>query len=206
MASTAWTHFIPTNRNTCLSNYIQFTHWHLYLQHDILLFARWVRDSHAGDYEEYNLLGLDTVQSSRCSLRHRRNLLPPSSRPKSKLTCCMFLPVDCCCTEFAGSFETLVFIYQTTGFTCQKTDWFFMVPSIATKYLYTKPLNILTLFISLSYSQHVSAPTSHLQVRYTISYYFCFWKTILIQRIRCIKLKKKINSLHQVSNLRPFCS
>jgi hypothetical protein len=45
--------------------------------------------------------------------------------------------------------------------------------------------NTLTPFNFLLYSLHVSAPTGHPQVRYTISYYFCFWRTILIQRIRC---------------------
>jgi hypothetical protein len=42
--------------------------------------------------------------------------------------------------------------------------------------------NILTPFNFLFfYALHVSAPTGHPQVRYTISY----WRTILIQRIRC---------------------
>jgi hypothetical protein len=46
--------------------------------------------------------------------------------------------------------------------------------------------NILTPFNFLFfYSLHVSAPTGHPQVRYTISYYFYFWRTILIQWIRC---------------------
>jgi hypothetical protein len=45
--------------------------------------------------------------------------------------------------------------------------------------------NTLTPFNLIFYSLHVSAPTGHPQVRYTISYYFCFWRTILIQRIRC---------------------
>jgi hypothetical protein len=45
--------------------------------------------------------------------------------------------------------------------------------------------NTLTPFNFLFYSLHVSAPMGHPQVRYTISYYFCFWRTILIRRIRC---------------------
>jgi hypothetical protein len=45
--------------------------------------------------------------------------------------------------------------------------------------------NTLTPFNFLFYSLYVSAPTGHPQVRFTISYYFCFWRTILIQRIRC---------------------
>jgi hypothetical protein len=45
--------------------------------------------------------------------------------------------------------------------------------------------NTLTPFNFLCYSLHVSASTGHPQVRYTISYYFCFWRTISIQRIRC---------------------
>jgi hypothetical protein len=45
--------------------------------------------------------------------------------------------------------------------------------------------NTLTPFNFLFYSLRVSAPTGHPQVRYTVSYYFCFWRTILIQRIRC---------------------
>jgi hypothetical protein len=45
--------------------------------------------------------------------------------------------------------------------------------------------NTLTAFNFLIYSLQVSAPMGHLQVRYIISYYFCFWRTILIQRIRC---------------------
>jgi hypothetical protein len=45
--------------------------------------------------------------------------------------------------------------------------------------------NTLTPFNFFFYSLHVSAPTGHPQVRYTIRYYFCFWRTILIQRIRC---------------------
>jgi hypothetical protein len=45
--------------------------------------------------------------------------------------------------------------------------------------------NTLTPFNFLFYSLHVSAPMGHPHVRYTISYYFCFWRTILIQRIRC---------------------
>jgi hypothetical protein len=36
--------------------------------------------------------------------------------------------------------------------------------------------NTLTPFNFLFYSLHVSAPTGHPQVRYTISYYFCFLK------------------------------
>jgi hypothetical protein len=45
--------------------------------------------------------------------------------------------------------------------------------------------NTSTPFNFLFYSLHVSAPTGHPQVRYTISYYFCFWRTVSIQRIRC---------------------
>jgi hypothetical protein len=45
--------------------------------------------------------------------------------------------------------------------------------------------NTWTPFNFFFYSLHVLAPTGHPQVRYTISYYFCFWRTILIQRIRC---------------------
>jgi hypothetical protein len=45
--------------------------------------------------------------------------------------------------------------------------------------------NTLTPFNFLFYSLHVSAPTGYPQVRYRISSYFCFWRTILIQRIRC---------------------
>jgi hypothetical protein len=45
--------------------------------------------------------------------------------------------------------------------------------------------NTLTPFNFLFYSLHISAPTGHPQMRYTISYYFCFWRTILIQRTRC---------------------
>jgi hypothetical protein len=45
--------------------------------------------------------------------------------------------------------------------------------------------NTLTPFNFLFHSLHVSAPMGHPQVRYTISYYFCFWRIILIQRIRC---------------------
>jgi hypothetical protein len=45
--------------------------------------------------------------------------------------------------------------------------------------------NTLTPFNFLFYSLHVSAPMGHPQMRYTISYYFWFWRTILIQRIRC---------------------
>jgi hypothetical protein len=45
--------------------------------------------------------------------------------------------------------------------------------------------NTLTPFNFLFYSLHVSAPAGHPQVRYTISYYFCFWRTILIQRNHC---------------------
>jgi hypothetical protein len=45
--------------------------------------------------------------------------------------------------------------------------------------------NTLTPFNFLFYSLHVSVSTGHPQVRYTISYYFCFWRTILIQRIHC---------------------
>jgi hypothetical protein len=48
------------------------------------------------------------------------------------------------------------------------SNWFFMTPSIATKFQY-----INSLLFSF-YSLHVSAPTGHPQVRYTISYYFCF--------------------------------
>jgi hypothetical protein len=44
--------------------------------------------------------------------------------------------------------------------------------------------NTLTPFNLLFYSLLVSAPVGHPQVRYTISYYLCFWRTILIQRIR----------------------
>jgi hypothetical protein len=43
-----------------------------------------------------------------------------------------------------------------------------MTPSIATKF------NTLTPFNFLSYSLHFSATTGHPQVRYTISYNFCF--------------------------------
>jgi hypothetical protein len=46
--------------------------------------------------------------------------------------------------------------------------------------------NTLTPFNFLFYSLHVSAPTGRPQVRYTISYYFCFWRTIIIQRIHCM--------------------
>jgi hypothetical protein len=45
--------------------------------------------------------------------------------------------------------------------------------------------NTLAPFNFLFYSLQVSAPMGHPQVRYTISYYICFWRTILIQRIRC---------------------
>jgi hypothetical protein len=45
--------------------------------------------------------------------------------------------------------------------------------------------NTLTPFNFLFYLLQVSAPTGHPQVRYKISYYFCFWRNILIQRIRC---------------------
>jgi hypothetical protein len=48
-------------------------------------------------------------------------------------------------------------------------------------------------FFFLFYSLHVSAPTGHPQVRYTISYISVFWRTILIQRIRCTHV---IRSLH----------
>jgi hypothetical protein len=44
--------------------------------------------------------------------------------------------------------------------------------------------NTWTPFNFLFYSLHVSAPTGHPQLRYTVGYYFCFWRTILIQRIR----------------------
>jgi hypothetical protein len=37
-------------------------------------------------------------------------------------------------------------------------------------------INTLTPFNFLFYSLYVSAPTGHPQVRYTISYYFCFLK------------------------------
>jgi hypothetical protein len=53
-----------------------------------------------------------------------------------------------------------------------------MTPSIATKFQYVNS----PLFIFPSYSLHVSAPTSHLQVRYTIR---CFQGLFLLQRIRC---------------------
>jgi hypothetical protein len=43
----------------------------------------------------------------------------------------------------------------------------------------------LTPFNFPFYLLHVSAPMGHPQVRYTISYHFCFWRTISIQRICC---------------------
>jgi hypothetical protein len=46
------------------------------------------------------------------------------------------------------------------------SNWFFMTPSIATKFQYIN-------------SQHISAPPGHPQVRYTISYYLCFFVIIL---------------------------
>jgi hypothetical protein len=45
--------------------------------------------------------------------------------------------------------------------------------------------NSLTPFNFLFYSLQVTAPTGHLQVRDTISYYFCFWRTNFIQWICC---------------------
>jgi hypothetical protein len=53
---------------------------------------------------------------------------------------------------------------------------FLMMPSIATKFQYVNS------FLFSSFSLHVSAPTGHLQVRYTIGY---FNGLFLIQRIRC---------------------
>jgi hypothetical protein len=55
------------------------------------------------------------------------------------------------------------------------SNWFFMTPSIATKFQY---VNSPFYFNSL----HVSATTGHLQVRYTIRY---FNRLFLTQRIRC---------------------
>jgi hypothetical protein len=46
------------------------------------------------------------------------------------------------------------------------SNWFFMMPSIATKFQYVN-----SLFYFLSHSLHVSAPTDHLQARYTIRYF-----------------------------------
>jgi hypothetical protein len=40
--------------------------------------------------------------------------------------------------------------------------------------------NTLTPFNFLFYSLHISAPTGHPQVRYTISYYFCFWRNVSV--------------------------
>jgi hypothetical protein len=57
-------------------------------------------------------------------------------------------------------------------------NWFLMVPSIATKFQYVNS----PFFIFPSYSLHVSAPTGHPQVRYTISF---FQGLFLLQRIRC---------------------
>jgi hypothetical protein len=54
-----------------------------------------------------------------------------------------------------------------------KANWFFMTPSTQQSF------NTLTPFNFLFYSLHVSTPTGHPQVRYTISYYFWFWRTIL---------------------------
>jgi hypothetical protein len=52
-----------------------------------------------------------------------------------------------------------------------------MTPSIATKFQYVN-----SLLFSLFYSLHVSAPTGHPQVRYTIRYLKNYF---LIQQIRC---------------------
>jgi hypothetical protein len=46
-----------------------------------------------------------------------------------------------------------------------RTTWFFMMPSIATKFQYLNSL------LFLSHSLHVSAPTGHLQVGYTSRYF-----------------------------------
>jgi hypothetical protein len=49
-------------------------------------------------------------------------------------------------------------------------NWFFMMPSVQQSF------NTLTPFNFLFYSLNISAPKGHPQVRYTISYYFCFLK------------------------------
>jgi hypothetical protein len=67
--------------------------------------------------------------------------------------------------------------YGTHKYTL-KYNWFFMMPSITTKFQYVNS----PLFIFPSYSLHVSAPTGHPQVRFTIR---CFQWLFLLQRIRC---------------------
>jgi hypothetical protein len=56
--------------------------------------------------------------------------------------------------------------------------WFFLTPSIATKFQY-----ILTLFIIYFFTHYMFRPLR--AMRYTISYLFLFLKDFLIQRIRC---------------------
>jgi hypothetical protein len=50
------------------------------------------------------------------------------------------------------------------------SNWFFMMPSIATKFQYVNPPFYF-------HSLHVSTPTGHLQVRYTIRYLkdYCYY-------------------------------
>jgi hypothetical protein len=47
-----------------------------------------------------------------------------------------------------------------------RSNWFLMMPSIATKFRYVN-----SPFFSFLHTLHVSAPTGHLHVRYTIRYF-----------------------------------
>jgi hypothetical protein len=69
-------------------------------------------------------------------------------------------------------------LYMYCSLDLASSNWFFMTPSIATKFQHVNS------FYFLSCSLHVSAPTFHPHVRYTriISY---FNELFLIQRIRC---------------------
>jgi hypothetical protein len=61
---------------------------------------------------------------------------------------------------------------HTYDFIVLTSKWFFMTPSIATKFQY-----INSLLFSLFYSLHISAPTGHPQMRYTISYLTDYFNT-----------------------------
>jgi hypothetical protein len=65
------------------------------------------------------------------------------------------------------------------------SNWLLMTPSIATKFQYVN-----SPFYFSSHSLHISAPTGHPQVRYTIR---CFQGLFLLQRIRCTYTTWRIN-------------
>jgi hypothetical protein len=71
------------------------------------------------------------------------------------------------------------------------SNWFLMIPSIATKFQYVN-----SPFFIFLHSLHVSAPTGHPQVRYTIR---CFQGLFLLQRIRCTYINCHHGCLQKVS-------